>query len=165
METIRKALTLLGQGLALLAAAAVGITALLNVVEVVSRYVFSAPLNWGADAGAYALCATVFLALPEVTRRHGHTGIALLLEQMPERMGQRYHIALMVVTGLICLVVAWFTVEVALQQIRQGSLTAAANQIPRWWLTAMITVGIGVSAINFIVFAASKPKPLGGHAE
>jgi TRAP-type C4-dicarboxylate transport system permease small subunit len=61
--------------------------------------------------------------------------------------------------------VAWFAGEVAVAQIRQGSLTSTANQIPRWWLTVSLLVGVGLSAVNFLVFAAETPQPITSHAE
>ncbi len=155
----------IGLAMAALAACAVGFTALFNVSEVVSRYFFSSPLNWGGDAGAYALCATVFLALPEVTRRHAHTAVTIVLEKLPSSAGQKYKVFLMVVTALVCFVVTWFALQVAISQIDRGSLTPMANQIPRWWLTASIVAGLGLSALNFVVFAHVEPQPIDAHSE
>lgn len=165
MARLQAALTFVSLALAGVAAGAVGLTVVANVVEVVARYAFNAPLNWGADFGAFALCATVFLALPEVTRRHAHTAMTLLLDRLPVASARVYQTVLFVLTGALCLVVAWFVGEVLATQYARGNLTSTANQIPRWWLTAVVFGGLVLSALNFVAFAGRSPLTLEAHAE
>ena len=165
MQQVRIALTGLSMALAVIAAVAVGLTAVANVAEVAARYFFARPLNWASDFGAFALCVTVFMALPEVTRRHAHTALTLILERMPEHRLRAYQAFLFVVTAFIVALVAWFVGEVGLTQFRRGVLTATANQIPRWWLTGIVFLGLALSAVNFAVFARTTPQTALPHAE
>lgn len=158
-------LTVVARALACAAAAAVAAMAAANVVEVAARYAFGAPLNWGGDLSAFALCACVFLALPEVTRRHGHAAITILPDHLPEAGAQRHRAAACLVCGALCLVVAWFALDMAGQQRERGVLTTTANQIPRWWLTASIVLGLTLSAVNFAAFAAAPGAAPDAHGE
>src|SRR5688572_31891582 len=48
--------------------------------EVAARYFFSAPTSWANAFVSYLLCAAIFLAVPELTRRRAHVAITLLLD-------------------------------------------------------------------------------------
>ena len=47
--------------------------------EVAARYFFGAPTSWANAFVAYLLCAAIFLAVPEFTRRRAHVAVNLLL--------------------------------------------------------------------------------------
>ena len=51
--------------------------------EVAARYLFSAPTSWANAFVSYMLCAAIFLAVPELTRRRAHIAINLLLDRLP----------------------------------------------------------------------------------
>lgn len=164
--SLRRVLTVVAQGLACLAVMSVALMAGANVVEVVARYVFSAPLNWGSDLSAFSLCACIFLALPEVTRRHQHAAISIVPDSLPVSIARHYRVAAFVICAALCIIVAWFAAEIAAQQQARGVLTTTANQIPRWWLTASVSLGLVLSAVNFLAFASAPPDgPLVEHAE
>lgn len=157
---VRHGLTKVSQALACGAAACVGVTAAANVVEVIARYFLNSPLNWGSDISVFALCACIFMALPEVTRRHDHVSITIIPDAFRARNARRYRVFLLAISCVVCLVVAWFAFEITVQQHDRGVLTNTANQIPRWWLTASVGVGLVLSAVNFVVFAtAPHQKP------
>src|SRR5687767_2171950 len=50
--------------------------------EVVARYFFAAPTSWANAFVSYFLCAAIFLAVPELTRRRAHVAINLLLDRL-----------------------------------------------------------------------------------
>ena len=51
--------------------------------EVVARYIFNAPTLWANALVSYLLCATVFLSVPELTRRNEHVTINILRDALP----------------------------------------------------------------------------------
>lgn len=135
---------------AVLAAACVGVTALAYVVEIVARYGLASPLNWATDIGSYMLCAAVFLVLPQIARNRGHVAITLLTDSLPPRARERYATFLSVVTAAVLLLVAWLFAGVSLTQLESGVLTPMANQIPRWWLSAIMGIGLLLSGLHFL---------------
>ncbi len=52
-----------------IAAGCLGIIVCSYCYEVVSRYFFNAPTIWAGPLVAYMLCALVFLAAPDITRK------------------------------------------------------------------------------------------------
>lgn len=150
MHTINSILRLISVACAIVAATAVGITTIIYVAEVVFRYGLNNPLNWSGDIGSYMLCASVFLAAPLITRRRGHIAVTVVLETVPPEARTRIYRILELVTATVLLIVAYFVLELCIRQFQQGVLTTMANQIPRWWLTAQMTFGLGLAALNFI---------------
>ena len=49
--------------------------------EVVARYFFNSPTEWANAIVSYLLCAVIFLALPEQTRRRAHITITILMDR------------------------------------------------------------------------------------
>lgn len=135
---------------AVAAAACVGVTAVAYVVEIVARYGLGSPLNWATDIGSYMLCAAVFLALPQIARNREHVAITLLTDSLPSKVRERYATFLSIVTAAVLFVVAWLFAEVSLTQLESGVLTPMANQIPRWWLTAIMAIGLFISGLHFL---------------
>lgn len=151
MKQIDAILGGLSRAAAVLAAFCVGFTALAYVAEIVARYGLSAPLNWASDIGSYMLCVGVFAALPLIARNRGHVSVSILVDVMPPQMQRVYGRALEFALAAVLLVVAWFVLQICLNQLASGVLTPMANQIPRWWLTLIMVLGLGVSALNFLM--------------
>lgn len=150
MHTVNSGLRLLSRLCAILAAVAVGVTASFYVAEVVARYVFRHPLNWSGDMGSYMLCAAAFLSIPLITRHRSHIAVTVIVDTLPASLRSIVFRILELVTAAVLLVVAWFVIDLCIHQYQQGVLTPNANQIPRWWLTALMAFGLVVTSLNFI---------------
>lgn len=133
-----------------LAAACVGMTAVAYVAEIVARYVLNAPLNWSADFGSYMLCTGVFLALPKVTAEGQHPSISFAVDRLTGATHARYTRLLIWVTAIVVAAVSVFMVQEAIIQFQRETLTPMANQIPRWWLTAVASFGLIFAVLNFV---------------
>lgn len=150
MHTVNSALRLVSLGCAVVAAIAVGITTVIYVAEVVFRYGLNHPLNWSGDIGSYMLCTSVFMSVPLITRKRGHIAVTVVLDTVPVAARTKIYRMLELVTAAVLLVVVYFVLELCIRQFQQGVLTTMANQIPRWWLTAQMTLGLALAALNFI---------------
>lgn len=157
MHIVNSILRTISRASAIVASIAVGIAALIYVAEVVARYGLNDPLNWSGDAGSYMLCTMVFLALPLVTRQRGHIAVTVAIEMLPPAYVGKVTRLLELVSALVLLIVAFFVIDLCIRQYHQGVLTTMANQIPRWWLTAVMAFGIVLSALNFIAPADERP--------
>ncbi len=145
-----KALDAVTEWAAVLAAACVGLTAVAYVAEIVARYALNSPLNWSADFGSYMLCAAVFLALPKVTAEGQHPSISFAVDRLTGPTHARYTRTLIWITAAVVAIVSVFMVQEALLQFERDTLTPMANQIPRWWLTAVACFGLIFTVLNFI---------------
>lgn len=120
------------------------------VFEVVSRYGFNVPTRWSSDLVQYMLCVCISLALPLVTRDGGHVAITSFLEKLQSTPQARVTRAI-VWLGVVVLggTTLLFT-QVAVDQARQGIETVAAFAIPKWWLTAVVTLGLLDSTLHLL---------------
>ena len=150
MHLANSALRMISLGCAIIAAIAVGITAIAYVAEVVFRYGLNNPLNWSGDIGSYMLSACVFMAIPLISRRRGHIAVTVVLDLLPDATRLKVNRALDLVVAAVLLVVAYFVLQVCIRHFQQGVLTTMANQIPRWWLTGTMTFSLLLAALNFI---------------
>ena len=133
-----------------LAGAALLLAVALYAFEVVARYLFDAPTTWSGEAVQYALAALIFCALPDVTRRGTHVAIDIVPESLPE--GARGILARInnVIAAAATGIAAWIVAGESLRQFEKGLMTNAATPIPRWWITALIALGLASAALHFL---------------
>ena len=156
MEIINAALSALAKACAGIAAFAVGFTALFFVAEVVARYFFHSPLNWAGDNGSYMLLVTSSLAFPLLCRRRHHVAVTIAVDMLPHSTRRAFSRFLDFVVALVLITVSWYVLELCVRQYNQGILTPQANQIPRWWLSAIMSWGLILGALCFIFPAESE---------
>ena len=133
-----------------LAGAALLLAVGLYVFEVIARYLFDAPTTWSGETVQYALAILVFCALPDVTRRGAHVAIDIVPEALPD--GARSAVARLnaLVATLATGAAAWIVTHESLRQFEKGLMTNAANPIPRWWITALIALGLASTSLHFL---------------
>jgi C4-dicarboxylate transporter DctQ subunit len=133
-----------------LAATLIAVIACSFCYEVIVRYFFNSPTGWTYDVGTYALCATIFLSIPELTRRGAHINVALIYEKLPPARAR----VLRFLTGLLaagaCFLAAWITGTETWRQIEQGVTTISTYPIPKWWISIIIPYGFTSSGIYFL---------------
>ncbi len=133
------------------------------LVEVVARYGFSSPTRWSSDLVQYMLCVSMSLALPLVTRDGGHVAITSFIEKL-SAPGQAAVARGIQALGAVALgFAAWVFAGVALDQARQGIETVAAFAIPKWWLTALVVMGLGSAALHLLRQAVGLDAAQAGH--
>lgn len=128
----------------------------LYAFEVVARYLFDAPTTWSGEAVQYALAILIFCALPDVTRRAAHVAIDIVPEALPEHaraLLARFNNG---VATLATGIAAWIVAGESLRQFEKGLMTNAANPIPRWWITALIALGLASAALHFLRHAMER---------
>lgn len=132
--------------------AAIGLISIVTfyVYEVVTRYVFNAPTAWVSDFVSYFLCASIFLALPKVTRDKGHVAVTILVDMMPARLAGYFHVAISLI-GFGCLgFSAWISLQENMRQYTRNIETLAIISIPQWWVSGFITFGLALSAFHML---------------
>jgi len=134
--------------------------------EVVSRYFFNAPTVWASPLVSYALCLTIFLALPDLSRR----GLQISIDLHEAWASPAFITALLrltrLVAGICCLAAASITADQAWSEYAGGVWTNSYLPIPKWWLFVFIPYGLLSGGIYFLRQAAGeaphsseKPSP------
>jgi C4-dicarboxylate transporter DctQ subunit len=148
-----------------LAAALVAAIAASFCYEVVVRYFFNAPTSWTNDLGSYLLCAVIFLAMPELTRRNAHVSVNLVPERLSPEQAHRLRIGIGLLAAAACLAASWITANETWRQYVQGVSTISSFSIPKWWVSILIPYGMLSSALYFLRQLGRPPSedvPIGG---
>ena len=116
--------------------------------EVVARAI-GQPTAWVNDFTAYGLLASIFLSLPEITRRRGHVAISFLSDNLPGRL--HFDAVMQVIAALTLFVTVTLAVDIGIEQWRQGIETISATPIPKVWLTGLMCLGLAVSGFEFLM--------------
>ncbi len=132
--------------------AGVALAAMLGayLLEVISRYFFNAPTRWSSDVVQYMLCVCISLALPQVTRDAGHVAITSFLEKLAQVQQARVARAIVLLGTVTLFGTALVFLNLAAEQARQGIETVAVFPIPKWWLTAVVAVGLLDSSVHLL---------------
>lgn len=158
---LAKSIDLLTQVSTLLAAAGLAMIVGSYVFEVVMRYFFASPTSWASDFVSYALCAIVFLALPQVTRDKSHVAVTIIVDVMPKHAANAAHVGVSLL-GFACLVFsAWVSLKENIRQYTRGITTLAIDPIPLWWVSSFITFGLILSACYFLLYLSPKHRVSG----
>jgi TRAP-type C4-dicarboxylate transport system permease small subunit len=118
--------------------------------EVTARYLFSAPTSWANAFVSYFLCAAIFLAIPELTRRRAHVAINLLVDRVSPAMAHQLARLIRLAGASACLLATWISAEATLDQIRLGVDTISAYPIPKWCVSIFIPYGMLSSGLYFL---------------
>jgi TRAP-type C4-dicarboxylate transport system permease small subunit len=154
MHSLGRKLTALHDALtsASFAAAAVLLAAIAAsfCYEVAARYFFNAPTSWANAFVSYFLCAAIFLAIPELTRRRAHVAINLLVDHLGSNGAIRLNRLIRLAGAAACLLAAWFTGNATLDQFSLGVDTISAYPVPKWWVSVFIPYGMLSSGFYFL---------------
>jgi len=126
-------------------------------LEVCMRYMLNSPTSWANDLVNYLLCASVFLALPEVTRTRAHIAVTVLSDFAPTRVATYLSYLINTLGFTSCLLVAWVSGDENIRQYLRGITTLANTPIPQWWVSVFITYGLFGAALYFL--RALFPSP------
>ena len=131
--------------------------------EVAARYFFNVPTDGANALVAYLLCAVIFLAMPEQTRRRAHIAITILVDRCADPARRHlWRSLLAAVSAATCFAVFWISASETWVQFRDGVLTVATYEIPKWWISIFIAYGLLSSALYFLREALdpdSTPSP------
>jgi TRAP-type C4-dicarboxylate transport system permease small subunit len=118
--------------------------------EVTARYFFSAPTSWANAFVSYLLCAAIFLAVPELTRRRAHVAINLLLDRASPQGARVLNRLVRAAGAAACLLAAWIGANETLNQIALGITTISTYPVPKWWVSIFIPYGMLSAGLYFL---------------
>ena len=121
--------------------------------EVLARYAFNQPRQWPSNVAPGMFCASIFLALPEVARRGEHIAIDLIPHALPPRGRRIAGRVLMLVSAIVCVVVGYVCAVEVSKQIAQGITTFGSLPYPKWWVSILLPIGFGLTALQFLATA------------
>jgi TRAP-type C4-dicarboxylate transport system permease small subunit len=126
------------------------IAVLLNIVNVIGRYVFGMPVFWAEEALTFTVIWIVFLVVGTITYRGAHLNMDLVFSRMPAdwQRAVRVAIALALIAGTIYTAVqSWKVVQL---HYLTGGVTAGTN-IPLVIPHSALLFGFSFMALAAIV--------------
>jgi TRAP-type C4-dicarboxylate transport system permease small subunit len=147
--------------------AAIGLASIVcsYVYEVITRYIFDSPTAWASDYVSYALCVTIFLALPRVTKDRAHVAVTILVDIAPRSIANFAHVVISFLGFIGLAYAAWVSLQENIRQFTRGIETLAIVPIPQWWVSSFITFGLGMSACYMLLYLSPNNRVDGSAAE
>jgi TRAP-type C4-dicarboxylate transport system permease small subunit len=115
------------------------IAALINIANVIGRYVFSAPIFWAEEVLVFIVVWSVFLAAISITYQGAHLSMDLVYTNLPPRWKR-------IVNCIIAAAFIGCTSFVAVQSFRALTVTLQTKQVS---VGAEIPLAIPQSAVLF----------------
>ncbi len=137
-----------------LAAVLLVIAVLINLINVVGRYLFHMPLEWAEEIMIFLITGLVFLGIPVVAWRMQHISMDALVGLLPPRLARCLKIVLALLAIIICVYVAIVGLPVVQLMSQFGQVSESAH-IPLAFIHALIPFGFALSALFILVRLAA----------
>lgn len=147
LARLHDALTQISFGIS---AALLGLVTAIYCLEVMLRYIFNAPTTWGGEAISYSLCASIFLAMPHVTKVGAHVAVTVVIEKSSPAVGRLISWIIYLVAFVICTIATWISFDENVRQFVQDVHLMRVHPIPKWYISVFITYGFGMSALHYL---------------
>jgi len=124
---------------------------LVAVAQIVLRNAFGGGLLW---ADAFTRTSVLWLALMGAmlaSRRQQHIAIDVLAQRVPPVFKRAVRGFAQLSTALICLLAAWFGLELVRQEYSYGDMAFAG--IPNWWCQSIIPFAFAMIALRYAIAA------------
>lgn len=149
MNRLARGYDALIHGMAWLAGALLALMFFAIVVDVLLRN-----LGWQSSAHLftfteYALLMVPCFGAPWLVRERGHVFVEIGLNALPAAGRRRAIVVIGLLCVLICLVLAWYGVEVTLRNYLKNDIDMRSFDAPRWLLVACIPISFFFMATEF----------------
>lgn len=132
-------------------------------IDVLGRYLLNKPLTGGLELTELLLAATIFAALPLVTRRGEHVSVDLF-DAITPRWLQRVQEFVAAAVGCACTAYVGWRLWLRAGQMVDAGETTAQLKIGLGVVTYGMSVLMGITALAFLVFAL-RGAVRGAHEE
>jgi C4-dicarboxylate transporter, DctQ subunit len=100
----------------------------------------------------YALLIVPCLGAPWLVREKGHIYVEILLVHLPARVRRALTVLIGLACVAVCLVLAWYGLEVTLTDWRQAERDVRSVDMPRWLVVGWIPLSFLMMALEFTRF-------------
>ena len=136
--------------LAVAGAAALGLSALLIVVDVMLRNLGLPPIQAASALVEYAMLAATVAGAPWLVRRGGHVAVDSFVAALPPR-SHRWAVRGGLAFSLgVCAFLAWRAAALGLEAVARNDVDIRSIDVPGWVAYALLAVGLGLCATEFL---------------
>lgn len=125
--------------------------------SVIGRRFFDLPGAWAVELSEYAMLYLTFLLAPWVLKQDGHVRVDVLVSRLGPQTQFLFGLIAGVAAAISCLVLFWFSLDVALDSYQRDVILRRILQVPQYMLLAVIPLG---SLFLFLRFACQILRQL-----
>jgi TRAP-type C4-dicarboxylate transport system permease small subunit len=114
------------------------------------RYVFAAPTSWSLEINSFLVVYLAVMGAAEAQRQDQHIRITFFVDKMSPSLKEAIHLLMALLGGVFCGILAWRGGILALQAWEYGERVSSAFGTPMVYPYAMIPIGFGSLAIQFV---------------
>lgn len=131
--------------------------------SVIGRRFFGLPGAWAVELSEYTMLYLTFLLAPWVLRQDGHVSVDILVSRLSPRIRFLFSLITGLAAAIACLVLFWFSLEVAVESYQRGIILRKMLQVPQYVLLAVIPLGSLFLFLRFVCqilqrFASRRPR-------
>lgn len=142
-----------------LSAAVLAFMVLAICYDTLARYLFSRPTNWSLEVNGFMVLYLGTLGAVEALVNNSHIRLTLLSAQLPRPLG-RLVFRLIALCGLaFCTVIAWRGGIMTVDAYHYDERVSSAFGTPMFLPYALLPVGFGLMALQFLYFAIGPNCP------
>lgn len=131
---------------------------LLAFSQIIMRNFFDLGLQWGDELLRMLVLWLAVAGAVAASRSDKHINIAVLDRFLTPGLKRAVQLLVHLFTALICLVVAWFSLQFVQTSREYGDLILGS--VPAWWLQSVLPVGFALIAWRYTVFFARTASHL-----
>jgi len=135
------------------------------VSSVLIRNIGAQPPAWLFTSTEYSLFYLTLLGAPWLVRKKGHVFVEVAINHLPPAILNILSRLVMLVCALICLVLAWTGLKLAIGNYQGGDYDVRTYFIPMWIFTVTYPISFMLMGIEFMRFIFSKETFHGGDSE
>ncbi len=151
-------------GCAAIVAVLILLTVFLVTADVAGRYFFSAPIGWVFELTEHILVCVPFLGMAWLVRHGGHVKIEIVVQMLPDQWRRRSEALAELLCALACLVAAIYALQTTLDHFSRGIVTYGIYPVPKFLLIAVVTFGLAMTAVEFVLRATETLRGEGEDA-
>lgn len=144
------------EGLAALAALVLALAVVLITADVVMRTAGLQPSAHTLAVTEYGLFYATMFGAPWLLRTHGHVHVEIVQAAVPNSV-RRWMVKAVCLLGLAaCLIVAWVSAGVVMDNFTRGAFDMRSFDMPRWLLFAPMPISFLMMAWEFFQFLIGR---------
>jgi TRAP-type C4-dicarboxylate transport system permease small subunit len=118
--------------------------------EVFSRYFLGRGTVWVIELSEYAIFCMTFLGTAWVLKEGGHVEMDIVVNALKPGARRKLSFATSLICAVVCLLLAWSGVDVALDYLQRGQHRPTLLAPPDFPLFAVMPVGFFLLAVQFL---------------
>lgn len=151
-------------GLAILAATTLGLTVFGIVTDVMLRNLGFRPFQATSALIEYTMLFATMAGAPWLVREQGHVAITSFVDALPGSVRRVVMRGVTVLSAVVLAILSWRAALVGLEMVRTGAMDIRSIYIPTWILYAMLSIGFGLMALEFVRLLFRREISLGSQA-